>query len=1330
MGATAAPADDIAEEADALIKSFSKNEKKSTGFSLFGPPTPAFMCPPCTGGFAPMKACTCSNPQPIFVSGHQLELKGGDYSKCTPFLDEKSVEKFENAEYGTVPVQPSEKGFRPTGYRRQRTEISSFFSPESPPHSGVTPAGPTVLLDGQPDIELEEEVQGGAHGEQSSPHPRGYGGLRPPHALDLLTAAAAAADITPPPDGEQAPRAPRLKRLPGPVVELIKAQAEYYIGEHGNENSADITRRMINSPNFYIPMRDTLHPVTGQPTTLGDFIKAWYNVEHIDTRKTTEPGPFKVLYTYVNDQKNEIAKRSGAAAATGDAPAGDAGGVALLEYRGVPQPPVPPPLLPVDGGGDAEMAEAEAAAADEARPPAAVPRAPRITYVKPTDAHKDFVKDWIRKNYISAIIAWATQNPTRPAPARALMTPTYTEDNYIASMKSNFGDVNVNWINLKKAAVDELATELEQQTENPNVKLNKSAGFNHNPHAPRQPRAAREDINDAAALGDAEERFEDAQPIVPVPILPTPMEIPDDVVPAPRNTLRELLSHEPDGWGFEIPTYKADGKPNSELVQDIIGSICRFPHERLKPSQKQSLIRAVRKSVKLAYFTEDEPVHHLLQILSSMLTISIDTNIDTLPGVKKNTKTLAEVKNGAFGEYVMRNINYYIITKPPDPQRANGYTLWFKPILDMIIKMTETPELMFSNMKNAINIKRNKLLSNLSRKALLQTCDDMVKCVSNMNYLQTASGKQKFESVKKEIVADVGSILDQLRVLKAEQLKVAKYDESPIVYLDDGQYMKNTEGDNCFFDALAQIWFPFEAERGESHTSMDYKQTKRAADRLRTLAARVLYVASNVEKAISLADNDAVAENEDIRRFIDQANGKSTTVKVRILAPNDMDEDASDDAFVIREQHGDTYRLLRRGDEKPKVQASFEDWLAAVGNGVSDIPREDGDGENPADVDDAGAVVCEPPDVKASRLNIINKMKHINTIVDTLTSGWASQAARLTQKIITRADSDLLAENRTIQETDVQKKRDLQVARIGTAFARETCYVDSARRIPTVTQQQGSAVQKVSAKNALESYNDNKRAALYDWATGTGKTSAIWGEIFAAACRDVGHAYVSLTRWGTAQDIYSNVFDARAGNHILDIARVILPNCTVAVTGVTMFTKKRKFEPAERDWERESYGYINERTGKFEPAKIWNDVEKRVVSFLVKISNDTSEYIINVYLSTLSEWAEIAALEQTQGNPKSRKVTPKKSKWNWRTSHNDIREILHPILSNERRIFIVDEVRAGATGGGRRPPYPLGCGGLCPPGPRTPGVWGALPPSSLTRARCALRRTSGSRVAH
>ena len=246
--------------------------------------------------------------------------------------------------------------------------------------------------------------------------------------------------------------------------------------------------------------------------------------------------------------------------------------------------------------------------------------------------------------------------------------------------------------------------------------------------------------------------------------------------------------------------------------------------------------------------------------------------------------------------------------------------------------------------------------------------------------------------------------------------------------------------------------------------------------------------------------------------------------------------------------------------------------------------------------------------------------------------------------------------------------------------------MDSDRRIPTVKEQKGSAVQIMSAKNALESYNNRKRAVLYDWATGTGKTSAIWGEIFAAACRNVGHAYVSLTRWGTAQDIYSNVFEARDGNHILDIARVIHPNCLVGVGGVTMYTLKKKVTPPERDWERESYGYTNDRTRRFEPAKIWNDVSKRALSFKVTISNESSEHTITVYLSTLTEWAEIAALEQTEGNPRSRTkpIKPKKTIWNWRTHPNDIMEVIGPILNNERRLFIVDEAHELRTNTGMK----------------------------------------------
>jgi hypothetical protein len=574
-------------------------------------------------------------------------------------------------------------------------------------------------------------------------------------------------------------------------------------------------------------------------------------------------------------------------------------------------------------------------------------------------------------------------------------------------MKERFGDFNVNWSTLKVTAVKELNEELKTQTDNPHVKLSESAGFNHSKHAPK-PEAT-------PASGDEAGHTPIDAPSADVP---TPIVIQEDAVSTPRITLRQLLSHkiEANELGFEILPYDESGKSCSELVHDIISSICRSPEKNLK---KPTLIRMVRNAAKLSYFTKDEPVHHLLQILSHLLAIAIETS-PNFEDMDQRAENLANVlgknwnKYENLYDYSDNNVNYWMISKPT-AHLATGYTLWFKPILDMIIERTETPELMFESMKNAMNTKINALLSNLSRKACLQSCDYMTKCISNMNYLQTSAGKTKSTSAKKEIVEDVGSILEQLSVLQPEQPKAPKQDSAPVVFLDDDNYMKNTEGANCFFEAMAQIWYQFEAERGERHTSMDYKDIKRTADRLRTLAARMLYVPTDAEKAIKLVDNDTVANIDELKRFIDQTNAKVPTVEIRIVAVDEIDNDTAGNEFVIREQHGDTYRLLKY-PPRPEPALQFNDWFNAVVDDVPEIPKDDVEEDSSSDVDDSSSVVCEFPKVKANRSNILNKMKHINSIVDNLTSGWADQAAQLTQKIITRADFDLLAKNETIQE--------------------------------------------------------------------------------------------------------------------------------------------------------------------------------------------------------------------------------------------------------------------------------------------------------------------------
>jgi hypothetical protein len=1218
--------------------------------TAFGVALPAVKCSLCNE-FDQFGRCTCdaAHKHRGFVSTAQMRMLGLDWTSSP---EDKEALNFYTTRDECIDDEIQMQGSVDRGFKRSRTVNGDADATDGG-------AAPNEFL---------------SLPETAAPPPS-----LPALVSDLPVDAAIAVN-------EQAPQTQRLPTLPKDVVNEIKTEAEALIRQGVAGTSAYLTSILISS--FY-----------GEGKTLGEFLNKFYNVADMRTLPRGDRRIIAVTY-HVNDLKKKISNRSVApsepGALGGDAEIGEAADLPEAGVGGVDGDAefVEAPDMPEAGfggaGGDAEMVES--AVSGDARPLAAAIRAPRPAYVQFTAEHKQFATAWIRENYIRAITEWTEQNRTGTPSNRALMTPNYTEANYIDAMKAHFGDVNVNWSALKEPAVRDLAGELEQQLANPNVKLNKSAKFNTT-RAPKDAQDAQVDERVAVPLGDAAEH---TPPDGPSSDMLTPIVIQEDAVSAPRITLRQLLSHKIDAKevGFEILPYDDSGKSSSELVHEIISLICQSPEKELK---KPTLIRLVRNAAKLSYFTKDEPVLHLLQILSTLLSTAIQMNpifeqFRDIQSAEKLETVLG--KNGKINDYVENNVNYWMITKSAAKSKskstseallATGYTLWFKPILDMILERTETPELMFESMKHAMNTKINAILSNMSRKACLQSCEYMTKCISNMNYLKTSAGKTKSTSVQKQIVADVGSILEQLSVLQPEQPKAPKQNSAPVVFLDDDNYMKNTEGANCFFEAMAQIWYQFEAERGERHTSREYKDIKRTADILRTLAARMLYVPSDVEKAINLVDNDAVANIDELKRFIDQTNAKVPTFEIRIVALDEMDYETAGNEFVIREQNGDTYRLLKH-PPRPELALQFNDWFNSVVEDVPEIPKDDVEEDSSSDVDDSSSVVCELPKVKANRSNILNKMKHINSIVDNLTSGWADQAAQLTQKIVTRSDFDLLAQNDTIQEIDVESKRELQVARIGAAFNPETCYVESDRRIPTVKEQKGSAVQIMSAKNALESYNTRKRAVLYDWATGTGKTSAIWGEIFAAACQDVGHAYISLTRWGTAQDIYSNVFEAMGGNHILDIARVIHPNSVVGVGGVTMYTLKKKVTPPELNWERESYGYINDRTGRFEPAKIWNDVTKRALSFEVTISNESSNHTITVYLSTLTEWSEIAALEETKGNPRSRTrpIEPKKSKWNWRTRPNDIQKVIDPILSNERRIFIVDEAHELRTNTGMK----------------------------------------------
>jgi phage baseplate assembly protein W len=213
-------------------------------------------------------------------------------------------------------------------------------------------------------------------------------------------------------------------------------------------------------------------------------------------------------------------------------------------------------------------------------------------------------------------------------------------------------------------------------------------------------------------------------------------------------------------------------------------------------------------------------------------------------------------------------------------------------------------------------------------------------------------------------------------------------------------------------------------------------------------------------------------------------------------------------------------------------------------------------------------------------------------------------------------------------------KDDDQYTRIKAVFDPDYCYVKSRRSILDVKNQTGSAVQIQSVLNAMKA---DKRCILYNWATGTGKTSAIWCEIFGAMANDVEHAYISIIRWGTAQDIYSNIVAATESNHIRDIAEHAFGSCQISVSSPpTMYTKKGEIKPLEQ----------------------WQDNHKRVLFFTVTIDSKT----MHVYIARDTDWIEFYCPDKyydDDDNVVTAKVTRPPIEVFGGYSH--------------RRIFIVDE---------------------------------------------------------
>jgi len=918
---------------------------------------------------------------------------------------------------------------------------------------------------------------------------------------------------------EQAPQTQRLPSLPRAVVNEIKAEAEALIRQGVTGTSAYLTSILIAS--FY-----------GEGKTLGEFLNKFYNVEDMRTLPRGDRR-FIAVYNHVNALRKEISNRSVA-----PSEAGALGGAAEFgEAADLPEAGV---------GGDAEMVEV--AYSGDARPLTAAKRAPRTAYVQFTAEHKQFATAWIRENYIRAITEWTQQNRTGTPSTRALMTPNYTEANYIDAMKAHFGDLNVNWSALKKAAVIDLAGELEQQMANPNVKLIKTANFNTT-RAPNEAQDAQVDEQAAVPLGDAGELTQheaesDAE-------MDTESEVPTDTPVTPNAALADP---EPESYVLNSPldgtdTYRFIAMP-PDYRGDVISDIGEFM------ASQREFTEVLPKYA----FDEFQRTVHLIKAYDEWLRSFLYTlyqliqKLDIKPSNKSdkrlNISQLPErysVRGETLTDSIIENYSYYYCLPATKPvtgseaaQKADAYSLWFHPILELIKDHTLRPAW----------IRLNLEYLDTSFKAWV---DNNVDLVDDIGMPEVAS-----------LIVSLNNYISD----SSQPVPKIKEHETKMTALVDLLYQLDIKTahvpDVTVAAEIAKLWFPD-----------DDREFNKAYGRLK-----------GIEEEFEDSLVTLIGRLEDPRYALSKEN----------------DSFVFSDELVERDKtmFGDmVVGLLGLADKKPRV--------------VGEIPLTS----------------------KVLR----NKIVAASNSIEEVLSGWADQAARLTQRIVSKRDEELL------QNPDVD-----QFERIRAAYDPKYCYVKSGRTLPDTRQQTGSVVQKTSAKNAVEAYSKNQRCILYNWATGTGKTSAIWCEIFAAVANDVEYAYISLVRWGTAQDIFSNIVGAMGANHIKDIAiDVFGEDCTIQVTpSVTAYYKKNKKDVQEG----------------LSDSRVWSDDKKMVLEFDVTINSKT----IRVYLSRLIDWASLTVPETVIDKDDDNKEL-RRYEWKGKV----IEEVLTPILQNHPRIFIVDE---------------------------------------------------------
>ena len=299
------------------------------------------------------------------------------------------------------------------------------------------------------------------------------------------------------------------------------------------------------------------------------------------------------------------------------------------------------------------------------------------------------------------------------------------------------------------------------------------------------------------------------------------------------------------------------------------------------------------------------------------------------------------------------------------------------------------------------------------------------------------------------------------------------------------------------------------------------------------------------------------------------------------------------------------------GMELDDIKKKFEEWLSKINAGLPDEPL---------------SFRIDPKDMG-------NKFKKLTATLELISTGWARLANSLKNRIVTKADKAL---NRR------QDRLLKQAERISNAYDKRYCYVKSGRTLLNPDKQKGSEVQIRSIINAAQP--DATKAVLYDWATGTGKTSAVWCEIFAAMSKGIQHAYISVVRWGTATEIYTIGLAAQGPNHIRNIADELFEGEPLTVSEIRQVYKQKG---------RPFVKYFDVTVG-------------------------TRGLSLRVYMARRIDWKDVYSPETYYTKNTSKKTFEKNTntrpEWFTEEKRKELDDIvLRPIVENLKRIFIVDE---------------------------------------------------------